>query len=43
VRQQFSVQPEFLTQDQASKLIGAMSAQAGNGQGSEQHEPGAEG
>jgi hypothetical protein len=42
VKQQFGAQPEFLTRDQASKLIGAMSAQAGNGH-SEQHEPGAEG
>ena len=43
VKQQFSVQPEFLSRDQASKLISAMSAQAGNGHASELHEPGAEG
>jgi hypothetical protein len=43
VKQQFGAQPEFLTRDQASKLISAMSAQAGNGQAQDQHEPGAEG
>lgn len=43
VKQQFGAQPEFLTRDQASKLISAMSAQAGNGHAGEQHEPGAEG
>ncbi len=42
VKQQFGAQPEFLTQDQASKLISAMSAQAGNGH-ADQLEPGAEG
>lgn len=42
VKQQFGAQPEFLTRDQASKLIGAMSAQAGNGH-VDQIEPGAEG
>ncbi len=43
VKQQFGAQPEFLTRDQASKLISAMSAQAGNGHDQAQHEPGAEG
>ncbi|MBK9519685.1 MAG: hypothetical protein IPO09_20635 [Anaeromyxobacter sp.] len=43
VKGQFGAQPEFLSRDQASKLISAMSAQAGNGQAQEQHEPGAEG
>jgi hypothetical protein len=42
VKGQFGAQPEFLTRDQASKLISAMSAQAGNGH-AEQQEPGAEG
>ncbi len=42
VKQQFGAQPEFLTRDQASKLISAMSAQAGNGH-ADQLEPGAEG
>lgn len=42
VKQQFGAQPEFLTRDQASKLISAMSAQAGNGH-AEQQEPVAEG
>jgi len=42
VNQQFGAQPEFLTRDQASKLISAMSAQAGNGH-AELQEPGAEG
>jgi hypothetical protein len=45
VKQQFGAQPEFLTRDQASKLISAMSAQAGNGRAQQQDagEPGAEG
>ena len=45
VKQQFGAQPEFLTRDQASKLISAMSAQAGNGhaQDHEGADPGAEG
>ena len=43
VKQQFGVQPEFLTREAASKLIGAMSAQAGNGHEQVQQEPGAEG
>ncbi len=43
VKGQFGAQPEFLSRDQASKLISAMSAQAGNGQAHEQHEPGVEG
>ena len=43
VKQQYGAQPEFLTRDQASKLISAMSAQAGNGHDQAQHEPGAEG
>jgi hypothetical protein len=43
VKGQYGAQPEFLTRDQASKLISAMSAQAGNGHDQAQHEPGAEG
>ncbi len=43
VKQQFGAQPEFLTRDQASKLISAMSAQAGNGHADQHPEPGAEG
>ena len=42
-KQRFNSQPEFLSRDQASQLISAMSAQAGNGQAHEQHEPGVEG
>lgn len=42
VKQQFGAQPEFLTRDQASKLISAMSAQAGNGH-DDRPEPGVEG
>ena len=41
-KQRFNSQPEFLSRDQASQLISAMSAQAGNGH-ADQHEPGAEG
>lgn len=43
VKQQFGAQPEFLTRDQASKLISAMSAQSGNGHADQHPEPGAEG
>jgi hypothetical protein len=44
VKAKFGAQPEFLTRDQASQLIGAMSAQAGNGHDAgEQREPGMEG
>lgn len=43
VKGKFGAQPEFLTREQASSLIGAMSEQAGNGHAQEQHEPGAEG
>ena len=42
-KQRFNSQPEFLSRDQASQLISAMSAQAGNGQAHEQHESGVEG
>ena len=42
-KQRFNSQPEFLSRDQASQLISAMSAQAGNGHAHEQHEPGVEG
>jgi hypothetical protein len=42
-KQRFNSQPEFLSRDEASQLISAMSAQAGNGQAHEQHEPGVEG
>ncbi len=43
VKGKYASQPEFLTREQASQLIGAMSEQAGNGHAQEQHEPGAEG
>ena len=43
VKGKFGSQPEFLTREQASQIIGAMSEQAGNGHAQEQHEPGAEG
>lgn len=44
VKTKFGAQPEFLTRDQASHLISAMSAQAGNEHDSgEQREPGMEG
>lgn len=43
VRGKFGSQPEFLTRDQASQLIGAMSEQAGNGHAEDHPEPGAEG
>jgi hypothetical protein len=43
VKGKYGSQPEFLTREQASQLIGAMSEQAGNGHAQEQHEPGAEG
>lgn len=42
VKGKFGSQPEFLSRDQASQLIGAMSEQAGNGQ-TNQPEPGSEG
>ncbi|MBI5543813.1 MAG: hypothetical protein HY901_08005 [Deltaproteobacteria bacterium] len=45
IKKTLGVQPEFLSRDLASKLISAMSAQAGNGHdtGHHQAEPGAEG
>jgi hypothetical protein len=43
VKGKFGVQPEFLSREQASQLIGAMSEQAGNGNAQEQREPGTEG
>jgi hypothetical protein len=43
VKGKYSCQPEFLSRDSASALIGAMSEQAGNGQSQEQHEPRSEG
>lgn len=43
VKSKFGSQPEFLTRDQASQLIGAMSEQAGNGHAEHVSEPGAEG
>jgi hypothetical protein len=42
VKGKFGAQPEFLSREAASQLIGAMSEEAGNGHDS-QHEPGAEG
>ncbi len=44
VKTTFGVQPEFLTRDQASQAIGAMSTKAGNGHADEHvREPGQEG
>lgn len=44
IKKQFGAQPEFLTREQASGLISAMSAQAANGHaGGNELEPGAEG
>jgi hypothetical protein len=44
VKTTFGVQPEFLSREQASQAIGAMSAKAGNGHAAgEQREPGMEG
>ena len=43
VKQQFGAQPEFLTREQASKLISAMSTEAGNGHADHHRELGAEG
>jgi hypothetical protein len=44
VKGKFGAQPEFLTREQASQLIGAMSEQAGNGmENGEAREPGGEG
>lgn len=42
VKGKFGAQPEFLSRDQASQLIGAMSEQAGNGE-DHHREPGQEG
>ncbi len=42
VKGKFGAQPEFLTREQASQLIGAMSEQAGNGE-DHHREPGQEG
>jgi len=35
IKSTFTVQPEFLTREQASQAIGALSKQAGNGQADE--------
>jgi hypothetical protein len=44
IKTTFGVQPEFLTRDQASQAIGALSKQAGNGQAAEfERQPGEEG
>lgn len=45
IKQTFGTQPEFLTRDQASQIIGTMSAKAGNGQDRDHPpvEPGTEG
>jgi hypothetical protein len=43
IKQTFGTQPEFLSRDQASQVIGTMSTKAGNGQAEEHHEPGMEG
>jgi hypothetical protein len=43
IKQTFGTQPEFLTRELASQVIGTLGAKAGNGQDHEQHEPGMEG
>lgn len=44
IKQTFGVQPEFLSRDQASQAIGALSKQAGNGHAEEfERQPGEEG
>lgn len=43
VKSKFGSQPEFLSREMASQLIGAMSEQAGNGHAEHISEPGAEG
>jgi hypothetical protein len=43
VKSKYSVQPEFLSREQASALISAMSEQAGNGHAGAPHDPAAEG
>lgn len=45
IKQTFNTQPEFLTREQASQIIGTMSVKAGNGQdhGHQPAEPGTEG
>jgi Rad52/22 family double-strand break repair protein len=43
IKTTFSVQPEFLSREQASQIIGALSKQAGNGSEDQVREPGAEG
>jgi hypothetical protein len=43
VKSKFNAQPEFLTRDQASALIGSLAQEAGNGQAEEMRQPGEEG
>ncbi len=43
IKQTYGAQPEFLTREQASQVIGAMSAKAANGHASEPAQPGQEG
>ena len=43
IKQTFGAQPEFLTREQASQVIGTLGAKAGNGQVEEHHELGMEG
>ncbi len=43
IKQTYGAQPEFLTREQASQVIGAMSAKAANGHATEVAEPGQEG
>jgi len=42
IKQTFGVQPEFLTRETASQVIGTLAAQAGNGHAAEPAGPGAE-
>lgn len=43
VKSKFNAQPEFLTRDQASALIGSLAQEAGNGHADEMRQPGEEG
>lgn len=43
VKSKFNAQPEFLSRDQASALIGSLAQQAGNGHADESRQPGEEG
>jgi hypothetical protein len=43
VKSKFNAQPEFLSRDQASALIGSLAQEAGNGHAEEMRQPGEEG